>query len=297
MRLLAMYLCKRYSHYGFVQLLHRYLRRALVGAVCLYAPMVHAEDADPTVMTRGEIQLTQEALTWAGNYYGLKDGTWGRIAASAASEWRRQNGLAPSDRFNPAELRLLVGQGDRERTAMGWTTYRDLSTGVWIGYPATLVQPQSPSSSNRGVAVTELRGGDVSLEMMLFGPGFSLRQLREMLASLGQEPQVEQIVYRLDGADRQVQSSNLRSGVVRYIRFDRHADSWRGFVIKITMQRPDVGRLISAISGEFSASGRSVVDDPANLPLVGPMLAASPAAALPAWDPPGSMIDVPPPRQ
>lgn len=272
------------------------LRSALVGVACLLTAGARAQDTDPRVMTRTEIQLVQEALTWAGGYYALKDGTWGRIAADAASEWRRQNGLASSDRFSLAELRLLFAQGLKERTAMGWTIYRDLNTGVWIGYPAALVRPQSPGFLDKGIAITDLRGGDGSLEIRLFGPGFDLSQLREMLTSMGQEPQVEQVVYRLDRADRQVQSSNFRSGIVRYVRFDRDAATWRGVAIKIAMQRPDAGRMISAISGEFSASGRPVIDDSTNLPRLGPMLSSVPVVPQSARYPSEPRIDVPPPR-
>lgn len=281
-------------------------RRAvgLVVAVALLAfpgSVVHAEAADPRFMTKTEIQLLQEALIWTSSYSALKDGVWGRIASAAVQEWRRTNNLPPSDVFDDEEIRLLLAQGIRERRSMGWTAYRDERTGVWIGYPGQIVQPQPFRPTNTGMPITTLRGVDTTLELSLFGPGLTLSALRVMLADMLQKPDINQVDYRLDRVDRQVLSTNMKDDTVRYIRFDRDGDVWRGFVIKVASSRADVGRLICAVSADFSAGGRPVIDEVWNTPRLGPVLANGPTVGkiTPRAPPEPTLptVDIPPPRR
>lgn len=237
-------------------------------------------------MSRTDVQLLQDALIWTSSYSALKDGVWGQIAATALQQWRRANNLGPSDMLGDDEKRLLLAQAARERGLVGWTTIRDARTGVWIGYPGRVVQPQPPRPADAGTPVTSLRGADRSVAMSLFGPGLDLAGLRALLAEMAQGPDVEQVSYRLDRADRQVLSTEMKDDTVCYTRFDRDGDAWRGFVIRVSHARSDLGRLISAASADFSASSRPVGEDAPSTP-------QAPPRYLPERLP---EVNVPPPR-
>lgn len=253
----------------------RGLTALLVLLISFAAPQTRAQQArehDPRSMTRTEVQMVQDALIWTSTYIGLKDGGWGRLTAEAARNWRRANDLRLSETFTEAELTLLFRQAIRARDAVGWTMLQEPHTGAWVGYPARLVAPGERRSPNPGVFATAFKRGDGTVELDLMRNGMDLSGVRDFMGLVAQGKGVASVGYRLDREHRQVISVDRHDGFTTYFRFDRLGVEWRGFVVSVQKGRDDLSRIIGAVSAEFSPTGRSVIDDPFDAPVLGPIV-------------------------
>ena len=267
------------------------------------AHCAHAQDGrehDPRSMTRTEVQMVQDALIWTSTYVGLKDGGWGRLTAEAARNWRRANNLRPSETFNEAELTLLFRQAIRARDAVGWTMFQEPHTGVWVGYPARFVEPRERRNPSPEVFATDFKGGDGAIHLTAIRNGSEdVNGVRKLFGIMAGGGGVAAVGYRLDREHRQVISLDLHAGSTVYFRMDRHGAEWRGFLVSVRKGRDDLSRVISAFSAEFSPTGRSVIDDPFDAPVLGPIVNRLMAPAKPppvaAAPPPPRVVATPAP--
>jgi S1-C subfamily serine protease len=214
-----------------------------------------SEPIEISSLTIFERQMMQDALIWASDYVGLKDGAWGRMTDNALRNWQRRTGANPAVLTN-SDIGTLLYMADRAKQAVGWTEWQDPATGAFVGYPNALTKPQRATD---GIGMDYL--GDQGFRMVTRRLNrVPLSEIQAGLASVAAKPD-QTVGYRLDRPDRQVLTTQ-GNGWTHYLRFDRVGADWVGFMVFAQQGNDRVAKLITAVSTEFSPTGTSNIVEP-----------------------------------
>ena len=161
-------------------------------------------------LDRGEKQLLQTALQWAGFYEGAIDGAYGRGTRGSMRNWQEANNHEPTGVLTTGQRAQLLGAYNAILDGMGLQLVRDDATGIEMQIPTGVVEfmEYEPPFARFDAS------GDVAAQVLLISqPGDQTRMfgLYEILQTLAIIPPEGERARRdnsfvIEGADANVQS-------------------------------------------------------------------------------------------
>jgi hypothetical protein len=110
-----------------------------VACACLVptAGMAQTQDWPSTKITAQEVR---RALIWTGHYGAFEDGDPSALVTQAGQAWQKSKGYAITKTLPGDQLEELLGDGQKQRDAVGWATLEDKAIGFSVGVPTRLTK-------------------------------------------------------------------------------------------------------------------------------------------------------------
>ena len=86
----------------------------------------------------------REALVWTGHLDFALKAELPDAVSRATQAWQKSAGHAATGKLTTEQTRQLVGDGLKQRDAVGWSVMRDPAVGIAVGVPSSLVTFGSP---------------------------------------------------------------------------------------------------------------------------------------------------------
>ena len=167
----------------------------------------------------------QMRLAWTGDYAGSFDGEIDAAGLRAIRDFQARHGMPANGVIDEPFLRLLIAESDAAEKTTGFSMVDDVSTGVRIGLPLSLVHEDGDTDVGRVWRSTD---GGIEMETVrIAGEGTTLASLYDVLST----PAGSRSITSQEFGKDFFTVSGVESGRLYTMRFAGRDGDVRGFSV------------------------------------------------------------------